>query len=101
MDKIKSPMLVRLTREELKDRMRFDTKEDIAFFKSVCEEILNETCGWKSENKCNFFKDHITKRVIPSCKKEKEFIYQAYTLDTLDDFKFCPYCGKEIKEIEL
>jgi hypothetical protein len=80
---MKTSKFVRLTREELKSKMMFDTKDNIKMFKSICEEILKETCKWTPirhiiHKECRPFFIHASQR--PKFEMN------------------CPYCGKLIEE---
>jgi hypothetical protein len=63
---------------------------------TIIEQINKETCKWSSENKreCDFFHSY---RVCISCDHTKEFTVQH---GSEIDYRYCPYCGKEIEEIK-
>ena len=48
------------------------------------KEVKKEYCEWKRGKKSNYYK--------PGCDKTK--------WNQILDFKYCPYCGKQIKEIK-
>ncbi len=77
---------VTMTREEIKSKMMFDTKENIKMFKSVCEEILNEACSWKYNRDEEYWET--------GCGTS----YVFYGSPTENAYLFCQFCGKTIEE---
>lgn len=88
-------MIETLTREHIKAKMFFDKKEDIKMFKSVCEELLKETCKWD-----------LSFAIDCSAKTQKDATICVWRTDCgvsqyfkkHEKFKYCPYCGKPIEE---
>jgi len=79
-----------LTREQIKSKMLFDTKENIKMFESICKEILNEMCKWEYDNQEEYWHT--------DCGNAYVFLNGYSPLE--EDYVFCLYCGKQIEEIK-
>ena len=55
----------------------------IEIVKEVAEEYKHEVCEWK-EDGVNYH----------TCEGEK------YICGAIDEFVYCPYCGKKVKEVK-
>lgn len=89
MNKETCKKFVTLTREQIKQRMMFDKKEDIKMFESVCKEILNEKCNWEYDNEEEYW--------ATGCGNAYVFLNESSPLE--EDYVFCLYCGKPIEDI--
>lgn len=53
-----------------------------------------------SEEKCVWVYDEADCFYDTECNKAFQFTYEYKTSKNLDDFQYCPYCGRKIKTDE-